>query len=51
MATFPGDPGFVGFTDAKNYASGAIEHPKLQSNDTTNKPTPNFLQADALPVY
>jgi len=29
--------------------TGAIRRAKLQSNVTTNKPTPNFLQAGQMP--
>ena len=49
-----GEHGLASFIGAKDDGSGGdnwtIRHAKLQSNVTTNKPTPNFYRPDALPV-
>jgi len=49
-ASFPGEPGSAGFIDVKDDGSGGDNwsYKVVQSFSqivTTNKPTPNFLQA------
>jgi len=51
-AIFPGEPGLAGFSGAKDDGSGGDNWSYKVSSEiiTVNKPTCNFLQADALPV-
>ena len=55
MAIFPGVPGLAGFIDAKEMevvvTTGAIRRAKLQSNVTTNKPTPADYSVEIITVF
>ena len=56
MVIFPGETGLTCFVEAKYDGSGgdnwSYKSCKESSSQivTTNKPTPNFLETDALPV-